>query len=165
MENKYQSDDLTELPLGLAGRVFRSPMPYSLYDHDEDLVERYRQNGVSTVVLLVEDDEYLDRTGRDLKNIYKVMGMEVLHLPVPDFGVPTLDSLKSGVEKTLLHVSKGHNTVIHCYAGIGRTGTFAACLAKRVLGLSGDEAIGWVRKYIPGAVEVPSQIKLVKDFE
>jgi protein-tyrosine phosphatase len=164
MENNYLFDRLTELPLGLAGRVFRSPMPYSTYDPDESLVEEYLQVGVENVVLLAENDEYRSRTGRDLKSIYLEMGMDVIHLPIPDFGVPEVKSLESAVEKTLQHISEGNNTVIHCYAGIGRTGTFAACLAKRVLGLSGDESIQWVRNFIPGAVEVQTQINLVRNF-
>jgi hypothetical protein len=38
---------------------------------------------------------------------------------------------------------------------------FTACLAKHVLGLSGEEAIAWIRHYIPGAVETSLQRQLV----
>ena len=51
--------------------------------------------------------------------------------------------------------------MIHCATGIGRTGFFMAYLAKRCLGLSGAEALQWVRHYIPRAVETPKQQRLV----
>ena len=52
-----------------------------------------------------------------------------------------------------------------CSAGIGRTGLFMAYLAKRCLGLSGAEALQWVRHFIPRAVETPAQQRLVLDDE
>jgi len=44
---------------------------------------------------------------------------------------------------------------------VGRTGLFAACLARRVLGLSGEDAIRWVRRFIPEAVETSEQWQMV----
>ena len=36
-------------------------------------------------------------------------------------------------------------------------GMFAACLAREALGLSGDEALAWIRELVPGAVETRGQ--------
>ena len=47
----------------------------------------------------------------------------------------------------------------------GRTGLFTAYLAKRWLGLSSAEALQWVRRFIPRAVETPEQQQLVLDDE
>ena len=43
----------------------------------------------------------------------------------------------------------------------GRTGLLRASLAKRMLGLAGAEALQWVRRSIPRAVETPEQQRLV----
>jgi hypothetical protein len=37
-------------------------------------------------------------------------------------------------------------------------------MARQLLGLSGDEAIRWVRQYIPGAVETELQEELVNEY-
>src|SRR5215813_7402604 len=43
----------------------------------------------------------------------------------------------------------------------GCTGLFTAYLAKRWLGLSGAEALQWVRRFIPRAVETSEQQRLI----
>jgi protein-tyrosine phosphatase len=86
--------------------------------------------------------------------------------PVVSFGapypsVPAKDDLEQAIQPTGAYAQEGHHTVIHCSAGIGRTGLFVACLARRFLGLSGAEALQWVRRFIPRAGETPAQQQLV----
>ena len=52
--------------------------------------------------------------------------------------------------------------MVHCLAGVGRTGMFLASLAKLGMGYSSEDAVRWVREYIPGAIEIPEQEQLVK---
>jgi len=67
--------------------------------------------------------------------------------------------------KTIAYAQAEHNIAVHCSAGIGRTGLFMACLAKRGLGLSGSEALQWIRHSMPRAVETADQQRLVLDDE
>jgi hypothetical protein len=76
-----------------------------------------------------------------LQALYLKEGFQVLYLPIPDFGVPTKDDLEQTAQQTIAYAQAGHHIVIHCSAGIGRTGLFTAYLAKRCLGLSGAEAL------------------------
>jgi protein-tyrosine phosphatase len=152
---------LTELPFGLPGRIFRSPMPFGPYDLHSEVYDLFREEQIAVIVLLASDEECLHKTGCHLRALYLKEGFQVLYLPIPDFGVPTRDDLEQTVQQTIAHAQAGHHVVIHCSAGIGRTGLFTAYLAKRWLGLSGTEALQWVRCFIPHAVETPEQQQLV----
>ena len=155
---------LTELPFDLPGRVFRSPMPYSRMDPWGEIYPEYQAASVSVVVLLVSDEESLAETGRNLRQHYQQHGMQVIHLPILDFSVPELAELQAAVFAAEAQLRQGRNLAVHCYAGIGRTGLFLACLARQVMGLSAPEAMDWVRCYIRGAVEVEAQKRLVEKF-
>jgi protein-tyrosine phosphatase len=144
---------LTELPFGFPGRLFRSPMPFGPSDLHGEVYDRLRQEQIAVIVLLATEDECLHKSGRNLRAFYLQEGLTVLYLPIPDFGVPTKEDLEQAVMETITYAQAGHNMVVHCSAGIGRTGLFLAYLAKRVLGLAGEEALQWVRHYIPRAVE------------
>ncbi len=149
---------LTELPLGLVGKIFRSAMPFGGYDPDGLLIERYKEAGIGTVVVLAEAAEILAKSGRDLLALYEKLGMTIIHLPIEDFGVPKPDALKTALAATIAEAQAGKRVVIHCSAGIGRTGLYTACLAKQVLKLNGRGAIDWTRQHIPGAIETTEQV-------
>ena len=126
------------------------------------MVQEYKRKDVALVVMLTSDQESLRVTGYDLRSKYETDGFEVLYLPIPDFSVPEIEELDKAVTDVLNHVRKGDSVAIHCHAGIGRTGMILACLAKRGMGYSSDEALRWVREFIPGAVEVSEQEQLVR---
>lgn len=152
---------LTELPFGFPGRIFRSPMPFGPYDLHGAVYEHFCAEHISVIVLLASDDECLHRTGRRLRPFYLKEGFQVLYLPIPDCSVPAQDDLEHAVAQTSAYAQAGHHIVVHCAAGIGRTGLFMASLAKRYLGFSGVEAMQWVRRFIPQAVETPEQQQLL----
>jgi protein-tyrosine phosphatase len=152
---------LTELPFGFPGRAFRSPMPFGPYNLHGEVYDCFCEEQIAVIVLLASDEECLNRTGCNLRALYLKEGFQVLYLPIPDFGVPTKDDLEQTVQQTIAYAQAGHHIVIHCSAGIGRTGLFMAYLAKRRLGLSGHEALQWVRRFIPRDVETPEQQRLV----
>ena len=140
---------LTELPFSFPGRIFRSPMPFGPYDLPSEVYDRICEEQIAVIVLLASDEECLLKTGCHLRALYLKGGFEVLYLPIPDFGVPTRDDLERAVHHTIAYAQAGHHIVIHCSAGIGRTGLFMTYLAKRMLGLAGEEALQGVRCSIP----------------
>lgn len=156
--------ELTELPFTTPGKIYRSAMPYSSYDPDSELLSEYKNRDISMVIMLSSDEENLQITGRDLRQLYEKEGLQVLSFPIPDFGTPDVAVMREAVQKTLDYTQSGFGTVIHCHAGLGRTGMFAACLAKEEMDFSSDEAINWVRELIPGAVEVPEQELFIRNF-
>jgi protein-tyrosine phosphatase len=138
-------------------------MPFSVYDPQGDSLLQFKREKGSLIVLLAEEEECVIRTGLNLKSLYLKQGFQLIHLPIPDFDVPSKEDLEEAIKKTVEHAQAGQNILIHCHAGLGRTGLFVAYLAKRVLGLSSEEAIYWTRKYIPHALETDEQNKMIID--
>lgn len=153
------------MPYTLPGKIFRSPMPFSRFDK-QDVWSSFQEQDIGLVVVLTEQQEYLVYAGKDLPAFYRSNDLEALHIPVPDFGIPEdMESWQNGLEAATSAARSGKNVVVHCLAGIGRTGTFLACLAKENLGLNGRDAIDWVRESVPGAMECWTQEDFVINYQ
>lgn len=152
---------LTKLPFNLQGNIFRSQMPFGDHDTSGEVFHKFKQEKISVIVLLAGDQECEQKAGRNLREFYIQEGFQVIHFPITDFGIPSKEELEHFAQRTIKCAKNGHNIVIHCSAGIGRTGLFAAHLAKKVFDLSGEESINWVRQYIDDAVETDGQKQLI----
>jgi len=68
-----------------------------------------------------------------------------INLPMQNYGLPAdAPAFRAGIAQAAERLLAGDHVMLHCAAGIGRTGTAAACLLKR-LGLPADEAMQRVR--------------------
>lgn len=155
--------NLIHLPYGLTGEIYRSPMPFGAFDLGATTLEEYKAAGVDLIVMLTTPEEDLTRAGQSLEALYRKEGFQVIRLPIVDFDVPdNRSALDIALKETIDHARKGENIAVHCYAGRGRTGMFAALLARRILGLDGERAITWVRQFFP-AIETEEQAHIVMD--
>jgi protein-tyrosine phosphatase len=68
-----------------------------------------------------------------------------MNLPMPNFGVPEDGAaFRRDVRQIAAALRHGDAVLLHCAAGMGRTGSTAACVLK-ALGLSTEEALQRVR--------------------
>lgn len=111
--------------------------------HRQAFKANVHQYGLKNVVALVEDREPPAGKSSHLWDYYAALGLVVVRSPTQDFNCPNPDAFKKGVEITSLALHAGRSTLIHCWGGSGRTGTYAIGVLK-MLGV--QEPVAWARQ-------------------
>ena len=139
------------MPVWMDDQLAITPMP--LEDELEELARTF-----NAVVVLVEDWEL----NYDVQ-VWHTFGVNVKHLPIPDFGTPSLDDLQELIKWIKEATEDGNVVVVHCVGGIGRSGMVAAAylISK---GFNVTEAIEHVKARVHGALEIEEQVELLLSF-
>jgi protein-tyrosine phosphatase len=66
--------------------------------------------------------------------------VQYTRMPIPDFGTPTADQMRHILDLLDGALAEEYAVYLHCYAGIGRTGTVVGCFLVRH-GWSGQQAL------------------------
>lgn len=116
----------------------------------------------TTVVCLVEGFELVDRYPAYLDWLGEAQGGEAVWFPIPDLHAPPLPRARHLLDELHARLDRGEHLLMHCAAGIGRTGTIATCLLIE-LGMTLDDALAHVAASRPMAgPEVGAQMDLVR---
>lgn len=117
--------------------------------------------GAATVVCLTEEFELSDRYPGYVRWLDANRGGRAIVFPIPDLHAPAIQVLEPLLDTIVERLRAGERMLVHCAAGIGRSGTVAACVLIR-LGLDESEALALVAASRPMAgPEVGAQVDLV----
>jgi atypical dual specificity phosphatase len=125
-------------------------MPTSLEE-----ISWIRNQGVKSIVTMTEDslpNSWLD-------------GMEYLHVPTEDLTAPDLEKIDNAVDYIDERIRNKEPVMVHCAAGIGRTGTILASYLIKYQKMTEKEAIEKVRNERPGSVQSDMQEMAVSMYE
>lgn len=136
-------------------------------------LRRLLESGVTLFLDLTETGEYgLKAYAPLLQEEAAAMGRSVEHrrMPIQDGETPTAKGMKHILDIIDTAIAGGQTVYVHCYGGIGRTGTVVGCYLARQ-GMGGEEALrqiahlrdetpdGWVT-----SPETAAQRRMVQDW-
>jgi protein-tyrosine phosphatase len=111
-----------------------------------DDMRSLRAGNIDVLVSLLTRDEIWDLGLADEPQQCMSAGMSFLSFPIPDRGVPPTDTSTLGFISQLADlVAQGKHVAIHCWGGIGRSTTLAACVLI-LHGYTAAEALAQLRK-------------------
>jgi atypical dual specificity phosphatase len=149
----------------IPGVLAGMPMPFlhserrletggSLRAYDDELPVLY-DAGIRAVVCLLNVPSDA--------SVYSSAGLDYLCLPIPDGCAPDFAQADELVRFVDQHRAGGHAVAVHCYAGLGRTGTMlAAYLIAQ--GTDAPTAVLKVRAIEPAAIETRPQVKFLEAY-
>ena len=127
-----------------AGELLAGEYPGSR--HEDEARHKLRQLLSAKVTLLLdltEEGEYeLKPYVSLLREEADALGYSVEHrrMPIPDMHTPTVDEMRRILNAIDTALEAGHIVYVHCYGGIGWTGTVVGCYLVQH-NMSGEEAL------------------------
>jgi len=118
-------------------------------------IDWVKQEGVKSIVTIREEpleEEWLE-------------DVNYLHIHSNDMGVPEFDDLINSVDFLHQRITNDEPVMVHCLAGLGRTGTILACYLIKYEQMSADDAIQKVRNERHGSIQSFSQEEIIFRFE
>ncbi|MBI5841726.1 MAG: dual specificity protein phosphatase family protein [Chloroflexi bacterium] len=143
----------------LPGRFLAGEYPMSnSEERTRRQMDAFLENGFDTFIDLTNPNElppYLPILTEQAQAYEKEIRYR--RFPIGDFGIPTRETMQSILDEIDASLESNHRLYLHCWGGVGRTGTTVGCYLVRH-GHSGRDALqqlaAWWR-YVPKSIFHP----------
>ena len=118
-------------------------------------IDWVKQEGVKSIVTIREEpleDEW-------------IKDVNYLHVHSNDMGIPEFSDLVNSVDFIHQRITNEEPVMVHCLAGLGRTGTILACYLIKYEDMTAGDAIEKVRQERHGSIQSFSQEEIIFRFE
>jgi predicted protein tyrosine phosphatase len=117
------------------------PLHDGTFEENHQRLDAFLRAGFDTFIDLTAEGENAPYQ-RMLTEQAKQLGLsaECKRFPIGDFGLPTPEGMKAALDAIEEALSDGRRVYLHCWGGIGRTGTTVGCYLVR-RGLTGEQAL------------------------
>ena len=118
-------------------------------------IDWVKQEGVKSIVTIREEpleDEW-------------IKDVTYLHVHSNDMGIPEFSDLVNSVDFIHQRITNEEPVMVHCLAGLGRTGTILACYLIKYEDMTAGDAIEKVRQERHGSIQSFSQEEIIFRFE
>jgi protein-tyrosine phosphatase len=143
------------------GRLLAGRYPaISLEDSPTEDLQRLLDEGIDCFVdLTVEGEKGL----RAYKPFLDAAGVGYMRFAIEDWGCPSVEEMDAILDAVDDALERGRRVYVHCYGGVGRTGTVVGCYLIR-RGAAGGDALTRLRALRGGyeAPETESQREFVR---
>lgn len=154
-------------PFTFNPNLYRSIMPDGCYDKKHKVKDIWKNKQFDWIICLCKKGEFLRKAKDTQDGIYSSIYSEYkcINLPIENYKTPkSFKHLLIVLEELDRLLKEGNKCVIHCSAGVGRTGLLIACYLI-YCGKSIDEAINITRSNIEPALKMPIQLEYLKTFQ
>jgi len=120
----------------------------------KDEVNWLKEQGIKSIVTIREeplDSDWINE-------------INYLHVLSDDMGVPSFDDLKNSVDFIHKRIQNNEPVMVHCLAGMGRTGTILACYMIKYAKMSAEDAIQHIREKRHGSIQSFVQEEIIFQY-
>ena len=117
---------------------------------------------INCIVSLITKDELKKLDINDFDKTITEHGFEHYSVEIQDLGIPSTNQLgtfKILTKNIIVAIKTEKKVLIHCNAGLGRSGLFAGILVKEMTDI--NHPIDYIRKFRKGAIETKEQEEFI----
>ena len=117
---------------------------------------------INCIVSLITKDELKKLDINDFDKTITEYGFEHYSVEIQDLGIPSTNQLgtfKILTKNIIVAIKTEKKVLIHCNAGLGRSGLFAGILVKEMTDIK--HPIEYIRKFRKGAIETKEQEEFI----